>query len=498
MNRLPAPTTIVAIAATGLILAGCSSPPASTTDLNWTACPEGVEKPEDGPPQLLCAAVPVPLDYDDPGGTQIDITISRLPSQNPEQRRGVLFLNPGGPGGTGLDQPNFLVDRGISQTVLDSYDLIGMDVRGVGHSAPISCGFTDDLHYYGSVPPFAYDDSAFDEQVATAREVAERCAANDLDGRLPHMSTANISRDLDRIRAALGEDTASFLGYSYGSALGAAYASMFPDTTDRIVLDSNIGDTHLDRDGVRRYALGMEETFPDFARWVAERHDEYGLGETEEEVRERYFAIAEGLDDTPVDGVDGRTFRLATFGALYNPISYDMAAQGWASYEGQLSAGTGGVLPAGPTTLSAADNNWSVFIAVTCNDVEWPQEVDNYRRAIDEDREKYPLFGAAAANIMPCAFWNAEPAEPPVAIDDGGPRNTLIAQHRRDPVTPLRGGELLNEKFGERSRLLTVDGSGHGVYALGTNPCAQQVVTDYLVDGTMPEHDTSCPTPGTP
>lgn len=510
MNRQPAPT-IVAIAATALILAGCSPPPASTNqqtgsvalqpdvaaDLRWAACPDGVEKPEDGPPQLLCAAVPVPLDYNDPDGTQIDITISRLPSPNPEQRRGVLLLNPGGPGGTGLDQPNFLVDRGIPQAVLDSYDLIGMDVRGVGHSAPISCGFTDDLHYYGAVPPFAYDGSAFDEQVTTAREVAERCAAQDQDGRLGQVSTVNIARDLDRIRAALGEDTASFLGYSYGSALGAAYASMFPDTTDRIVLDSNIGDTHLDRDGLRRYARGMEETFPDFARWAAEHHEEYGLGETEQQVRESYFALAESLDDTPVDGVDGRAFRLATFVTLYNPASYDTAAQSWRSFEQQLATGGGGELPVGSDTPSAADNSWSVFLAVTCNDVEWPHDIATYRQATVEDRETFPLFGAAAANIMPCAFWKSEPSEPPVELDDDGPTNILIAQHQRDPVTPLRGGELLNEKFGERARLLTVDGSGHGVYALGVNPCAQQVITDYLVDGAMPEHDTSCPAPGT-
>ena len=94
---------------------------------------------------------------------------------------------------------------------------------------------------------------------------------------------------------------------------------------------------------------------------------------------------------------------------------------------------------------------------------------------------------------MPCAFWAHAPAEPPVAIDTDGPTNILIAQHRRDPVTPLRGGELLDERFGDRSRLLTVDGSGHGVFALGTNPCAQEVVAEYLVDGALPEKGAQCP-----
>ncbi|MDV8071430.1 alpha/beta hydrolase [Rhodococcus sp. IEGM 1366] len=504
MNRQHTRTAAVAAAATCLLLAACSAPPTSSqpeisvpqqssvSEMEWSACPDGVENPADGPARLQCASVPVPVDPDDPDGRQIDIMISRLPSQKPEQRRGVLLLNPGGPGGTGLDQPRFLADRGIPQSVLDSYDLIGMDTRGVGHSSPISCGFTDDLHYYGAVPPYAYDQAAFDEQVRTAKEVARRCAADD-DGMLRHVSTANMARDLDRIRAALGEDTASFLGYSYGSALGAAYASMFPDSTDRIVLDSNIGDTHLDRDGMRRYARGMEDTFPDFARWVAERHDRYGLGATEEQVRANYFAIASGLDATPVDGVDGRSFRLVTFVTLYNPASYETTADAWVSYRDGLAAGVGGDLPVGAPVLSAGDNAWSVFLAVTCNDVEWPHEVSTYEQAVAADRVAYPLFGAAAANIMPCAFWESVPAEPPVTIDTEGPTNILIAQHRRDPVTPVRGGELLDERFGQRSRLLTVDGSGHGVFGLGTNPCAQRVVTEYLVDGAMPEEDTTCP-----
>ncbi|MGX6511700.1 alpha/beta hydrolase [Rhodococcus sp. SJ-2] len=489
-----APT--IAIALMGLLVAGCAHTPAQTnaapeTELQWSPCPDGVEKPEDGPPQLQCATVPVPLDYGDPEGTQIDITISRLSADNPDTRHGVLLLNPGGPGGTGLDQPNFLVSQGIPPSVLDTYDLIGMDTRGVGHSSPVSCGFTDDLEYYGAVPPYAFDEAAFTEQATTAEEVARRCDAND-DGRLPHITTANMARDLDRIREALGEEKASFLGYSYGSALGAAYASMFPDTSDRVVLDSNIGDTHLDHDGLRRYARGMEETFPDFAKWLAERHGQYGLGETAQQVHSTYFTIAERLDRTPMDGINGRAFRLATFVTLYNPASYETAAQTW-----KILLNSGNAAPADEPAAgsgpSPADNSWSVFLAVTCNDVEWPDDADTYRRAVDDDRETYPLFGAAAANIMPCAFWQDTPAEPPVAIDDDGPTNVLIAQNRRDPVTPLRGGELLDDKFGERSRLLTVDGSGHGVYALGNNPCAQSIITDFLVEGMLPEQDTACP-----
>lgn len=455
------------------------------TGLAWGACPEDVVTKV---AVLRCATVPVPLDYSEPEGEQIEIMVSRLASKNPGKRWGVLMLNPGGPGGSGLSFVDDLAWFGMPASVLDSYDVIGMDTRGIGHSAPVSCGFAADQDYLGNIPPYAVDEAAVAEQAKTAKAVAEQCAANDEDGRLRHVSTANMARDLDRIRAALGEEKASFLGYSYGSALGAAYASMFPERSDRIVLDSNIGDTHLDQDGMRRYALGAEETFPDFATWAAARHETYGLGRTPAEVRRTYFTLAERLDETPVDGIDGRVFRLATFAGLYGKTKYGLTAQAWQSVrDGDEAAAE--QLAAAPAQM---DNLWSVFLAVTCNDVEWPSDVRTYQRAVAEDRERYPLYGAASANIMPCAFWPYEPAEPPVAVDDEGPANVLVLQNRRDPVTPHRGGELLDEKFGDRSRLVSVDGSGHGVYVLGDNACALNTTTSFLVDGELPKRDTSC------
>ncbi|KAF0845130.1 alpha/beta hydrolase [Nocardia caishijiensis] len=462
--------------------------------VRWGACPEGVEDLTAGPAQLDCATVPVPLNYREPEGTRIEIMISRLASRNPDKRRGVLLLNPGGPGGTGLDQPKFLAAHGLPAEVLDSYDLIGIDTRGVGHSAPVSCGFTDDQVYFGNIAPYAVNDAAVTERAVIAQGVAEQCAANDHDGRMSHVSTANMARDLDRIRAALGADKASFLGYSYGTALGAAYASMFPQQVDRVVLDSNIGDTHLDHEGMRLYGRGMEETFPDFAEWAAARHDTYGLGRTPEEVRRTYFTLAERLDAHPVDGMDGNLFRFGTFFTLYRPALYASAAESWRSLIDTGRPGPAGGRPPGTGAPSPNDNAWSVFLAVTCNDVEWPEDIGSYRRAVAEDRERHPLYGAAAANVMPCAYWKLGPSEPPVSIDSTAPGAVLIVQNQRDPVTPLRGGELLDAKFGQRSRLVTVDGSGHGVYVLGADPCATETVTDYLVDGTVPEHDTTCRT----
>jgi pimeloyl-ACP methyl ester carboxylesterase len=484
---------------------------AQSGSVEWGECPADVAA-DAVPYALTCATVSVPLDYSDPEGERIDIKISRLASTDPAERRGILLLNPGGPGGSGLTQPTLMASQGVPDSVLRAYDLIGMDTRGVGYSTRVDCQFPADSGYNGNIPPYAVDDAAVLERAEVVEEAAAQCARNDENGGLYHLSTANTARDLDSIRAALGEEKASFLGYSYGTALGAAYASMFPETVDRVVLDSNVGDTHLNREGLRRFALGMEQTFGDFARWAAERHVAYGLGRTPAQVRATYFETAGRLDKEPVDGVDGALFRQVVFGGLYSERTYGRTAQTWQwlrdgdgtaarelletnLLDGVVPGAGAGLAPAGGAATDEAvaplSNALSVFLASTCNDSDWPEDVDTYRQAVAEDRKKFPLFGAASANMLPCSYW-PEPIEAPVQVSAEGPRNVLILQNRRDPVTPLAGGQALHEKFGDRSRLVTVDGSGHGVYVLGGNACALNIGTRYLVDGELPARDTSC------
>jgi len=236
---------------------------------------------------------------------------------------------------------------------------------------------------------------------------------------------------------------------------------MFPERSDRIVLDSNIGDTHLDRDGMRRYALGMEQTFPDFAKWAAARHDSYGLGRTPAQVSRTFFTLAEQLDKVPVAGFDGNLLRLYTFGNLFKKLQYPKLAQQLQTLTGGSgSDGDGGGgsekearLPLSQNatadeTPPSFDNSLSVFLAVTCNDIKWPENVDTYRQGVAKDRERYPLFGAATANITPCAFWPYAPAEQPVAINDDGPRNVLVVQNLRDGSTPHLGGDAAREVRG--------------------------------------------------
>jgi pimeloyl-ACP methyl ester carboxylesterase len=506
---------VVAAAAMAVTLAPVGASATTPDPLGWGACPEGAVT---GPvaPQVQCTTVPVPLDYTTPEGKTIEIMISRLASQNPAKRRGVLLLNPGGPGGAGLSQPADLVSLGLPASVSDSYDLIGMDPRGVGHSAPVSCGFTVEQGHTGNIPPYAPDAAAVAEQAKVAKAVADQCAANDQDGTLRHMSTANTARDMDRIRTALGEQKISYFGVSYGSALGAAYASLFPERTERVVLDSNVGGTAFDIEGVRRFGLGAEQRFPDFAKFAAARHASYGLGRTPGEVRRNYFELAERLDREPVGPVNGAMFRLVVFAGMYADFQFPQTAQLWQSLavsdqgavrrhldDARMSRWPG--LPglgASPTssasgaadaaTPSPFDNTWSAFLAVTCNDSTWPGDVATYQQNVVIDRVRYPLFGAASANISPCAYWPYEPAEPPVQIIDDGPSNVLIVQNLRDPATPHLGGVLLRMAFGDRAQLVSIDQGGHGAYVYDDNPCGLNVTTTYLVEGERPG-DTYCP-----
>jgi pimeloyl-ACP methyl ester carboxylesterase len=479
----------------------------------WGICPADVV--EDAFPYVLdCATVQVPLDYAEPDGEQIDLMISRMASTDPEKRRGILLLNPGGPSGSGLTLSTVLASNGLPKSVRDAYDIIAMDTRGIGHSTAARCGFTAETPHFGNLPPYAVDEAAVEAQAKVVKGIAEQCAASPDAELLRHLNTPNTARDLDQIRAALGEEKASYLGYSYGSGLGATYDAMFPERADRVVLDSNIGDTHLSQDVIRLWGPGMEETFPDFAKWAAKRHGSYGLGRTPAQVRATYFELAERLDEQPMAGMDGVIFRMATFGYLYSPGQYAKIAEVWESVLTDDEAAAERLVadvPAGPLVGAPAetvadrsraaagaeeepwylDNALTVFLSVSCNDAEWSKDVQHYKDTVAQDRAKYPMFGAAGANITPCAYWPYEPVEQ-AEISQEGKRNILIVQNERDPATPLRGGQLAREKFGDRSRLVTVDQSGHGAYVLHDNPCALETTTKFLVDGTLPKRDVSC------
>lgn len=266
------------------------------------------------PASFQCATIKVPLDYSRPDGKRLDLAISRIKTGNTAERRGVLLLNPGGPGGPGLDMPQMMAGE-LPKSVKAKYDLVGFDPRGIGKSSGVGCGMTDAEQNWER----PYKAATFAKDVKWARTVAEKCDAKQGD-KLRHITTRNTARDMDVIRAVLGEKKINYLGYSYGTYLGAVYTQLFPGRSDRIVLDSAVDPARIWRGMIQIWAEGTEPAFTRWTEWTAERDSTYKLGRTPEAVRKTFYDLVARADRKPIElegmklnGDEVRSFGRATF-----------------------------------------------------------------------------------------------------------------------------------------------------------------------------------------
>jgi pimeloyl-ACP methyl ester carboxylesterase len=480
---LVAAAVAAVLATTGLALGPASLPAAAhnvDTSMSWRPCP-GVPEPTLG---LECTTVPVPLDYAKPHGETIELAVSRLPGTRPSQRRGVLLLDIGGQGDSQAALPLTLVSLGLPASVRERYDLVEFDPRGIGRSTSVSCNLRPDQAATLIPPPYARNSADVEQRAAQAREIAGQCANSATGHMLPYITSTNVARDMDRIREALGEQKISYLGYSEGTHFGAIYAALFPNRTDRMVFDSVSGPGGLDAIGARRYGLGFEIRFPDFAKWAAKRNATYGLGATPQQVRTTFLKVVDRLDQQPVNGINGAALRALTFGLMFNDSTFPPLA------EILRALGNGQPLP--PLPPGPGGGDFSGMLHLACNEPGWPKDVQTYQDHVTQDRVRYPLFGPAAANVWPCAFWPAEP-EPPVDISKAGSSNILLVNNLRDPGTVYVGALEMRQALGGRARLVTVDQGGHLSYLFGDNACADNIETTFLVDGTRPPVDWFCP-----
>jgi pimeloyl-ACP methyl ester carboxylesterase len=511
---------VVCCTMAGAGLVGCKATsvladasPAATTSpaITWGACPA----PPAGTkldPRQTCGTLKVPLDYRHPDGKQITIAVSRVPAADPAGKRGVLLLNPGGPGAEGLDMPSTF-EQTASKSVLADYDLIGFDPRGVGHSSPVTCGLTA----AETTPPYPYPapDGSIAQNVAYARSAAAGCEAKS-GSELPFITTANTARDMDRIRQALGVQKLSYYGESYGTYLGAVYASLYPQHTDRIVLDSALDPTKIWYGLFQQQSEGIAARFPDVASYVAaDRADQASFGSTPATVTSSYLKLAARLDAQPVTvpgapaKLTGNMFRYLTTLLLFQDATIPVLAEVWQA-SADLAAGratsqeTGAlqqilalVSPSAGTSPGVPqDNAVAAAYAVACDDVSWPHSIPVYASNVAEDRAAYPLSDGSPANVWPCAFWPTSPVEPPVTVTSHGPRNILILQNERDPAATLQSGQGMHKALGGRSVLVTIDAGGHGVYgAQGPHACSTTITDTFLTAGTLPTHDVQCPQP---
>ncbi|WP_436738309.1 alpha/beta hydrolase [Streptomyces sp. BBFR102] len=451
----------------------------------------------DVPVEFQCATIKVPLDYRAPEGKQLDLAISRIRSTAPGKRHGVLLSNPGGPGGPGLYMPLSLQEM-LPEKALASYDLIGFDPRGIGESSPVSCGLTPEEGDW--LRP--YKAETFDKDVAWARGVADKCREKAGDV-LPHITTRNTARDMDLLRAVLGEKKVSYLGYSYGTYLGAVYTQMFPRRADRFVLDSAVDPALAWRGMVQWWAWGAEPAFDRWTGWAAARSDTYDLGTTPKQVDRTFWELVGQADEEPIviDGqpLDGDAIRGGLRQAVHAPryaseavAELKKAAAGEPAAAKKLTpfTGAGRAAEARTTAEAPGDNATAGFFAVACGDnsAAWPRDPETYRREAIEDKGRHPLYGDFVSSVKPCAFWDAS-EEPATEVRNKVP--SLIVQNEWDPQTPLPSGQALHADL-KRSTMLTVlGGEGHGVYPSG-NACTDGTVERYLLTGRLPARDVTC------
>lgn len=485
---MPANRCVRAVLACLLSLSFWVAGPAAAQDKAgpaWNDCPFNV-----GSSGARCTTVTVPLDYRRPSGRQIGIHVSRTRAKDPARRLGVLVTSTGGPTAHLADAAN-LTSR-LPADVLARYDVVSFDQRGFGRSAPVSCRLRPDQQY--TIP---WSLSSQKLLIDRARQIARQCAeyGGDL---LPFLGTANVARDVDRIRSAVGAQRISLLGISYGSYLATTYDSMFPQRVDRMLLDSTV-DATVGWRGVWRNGLtdGLEGRLPDFLSYAAAAPEQYRLGATAGEVRTTLLSLISRADRaplvTPAGTITGTQVRIAVYGAMYKDAAFPLLARLLAA----VRDGDRATAAARSTELQVwydDDQTASGQLAVFCADGGFPRSPVVYAREAAADAARYPLTDGASAAIWPCAFWPGDPTDPPVTVAEHGRDNVLLINAVRDPATTYAGARNLRRAFGDRARLVSVDQGGHGVYLAAGNACADRIGTDFLLTGARPRMDVTCPT----
>ncbi|MEU5878281.1 alpha/beta hydrolase [Spirillospora sp. NPDC047279] len=480
----------------GSAAAAAQAPPApAAARIVWKACPDDDPVEKDRLQGLECGGLTVPLDYGDPDGQKITLALSRA-RHTAKRFQGVVLLNRGGPGAHGRDLPGAFTG-GMPEKVAATYDWIGIDPRGVGASRPaLMCGETyqnPGRPRADTIPADPAEELAWRER---ARAYAGDCAAKH-GPLLPHMGTENWARDLDAVRAALGQKKINFFGYSYGTYLGAVYATMFPDRVRRMVLDSVVRpsgvwyDANLDQD------VAFEKRIRAYFAWIAKYHGTYELGRTGKAVAASYARARATLKTAPAGGRVGP----AELDDLF--LSDGYSDHGWPAHARLLSAL---VVKKDAKPLVRAwqapgwldQNNYAVYTAVQCRDAAWPRDWsrwhhDNWR--LYRAGYRFETWGNAWYNA-PCASWGVPGGPAPQVGGTRGLPPLLLVQGTEDAATPYAGAVETHRRFPGSRLIVQAGGGNHGVTLNGV-PCVDKAVAAYLANGALPAGkpgpDATCP-----
>jgi pimeloyl-ACP methyl ester carboxylesterase len=444
---------------------------------------------------FTCTVISVPLDYADPTGRTTQLVLLRVHDSDDTHPEGQLLLNPGGPGGAGLD---FSVELSaqLPTTVLDHYDLIGFDPRGVGNSSPVSCISDAEKDQLNADSPDVETAAGRAEAKADAKMVDDGCTAK-YGSALADFNTVNTAKDMDQIREAVGDTKLNYLGFSYGTELGSVYAHLFPNKVRMMVLDGAVDPLGGNIKSTTIQLGGFEQAFDQFAGWCRAHSPCRSLGNARQDV---YKLLATAARNPIPSSKPGET-RKATPSLVLTGVSEAMySRQEWPTLGRALTSGLKGD-SAGLLALAdnynqrSADGTYSNLIdadvAISCNDsAPGPSDATIAATAKSWAR-RFPLFGpSAAGGLYSCQQWQPDRTVPPLPTAPT-PQTVLVLGNLHDPATPYHGAIDLTRTMGH-AELLSWNGEGHTSYLRGSS-CVDNYVDGYLVGGTLPPTDTTCP-----
>ncbi|WP_328872913.1 alpha/beta hydrolase [Streptomyces sp. NBC_00287] len=460
--------------------------------LQWRSC---------GVPGFQCATLKAPLDYAKPQeGDDVRLAVARKKATGPGKRIGSLLVNPGGPGGSAVGYLEAYAGIGYPAEVRARYDMVAVDPRGVARSEPVECLDGPDMDTYTQTDLTPDDGTEQTALVDAYKKFAEGCGAHSPE-LLRHVSTVEAARDMDLLRAVLGDERLNYVGASYGTFLGATYAGLFPKRVGRLVLDGAMDPSLPARRMTLDQTAGFETAFRAFARDCVQQPD-CPLGAKADEVGKNLSAFFEKLDARPIPtgDPDGRKLgeSLATIGVI--AAMYDEAA--WAQLREALTSamkdndGAGLLILADSYYERDAEGRYANLMfanaAVNCLDLpaafDTPEQVRDALPAFDKAS---PVFGEGLAwASLNCAYWPVAATGAPHRIEAKGAAPIVVVGTTRDPATPYRWARALAAQLSS-ARLLTYEGDGHTAYGRGSD-CIDRTINAYLLRGTPPTDRKRC------
>ncbi|OMG33923.1 alpha/beta hydrolase [Actinomyces naeslundii] len=477
--------------------------------IDWKDC-------SDGTSPFQCGTVTVPLDYEHPDGRTITIAVRKLPASDSDAEHGSLFINPGGPGTSGVAMMQVMAPM-FTEELRGAYDIIGFDPRGVGQSTPITCWTNDEIKQHlanpsddaGPTDPLkgvTYKNVPAQDKIDRGAANAARCAQHSqVPELLDHVGTRDVARDLDILRATNGNTKLNYLGISYGTRIGAIYADLFPDRVGRVVLDSAMDPSKRSGGEIRAEQITFSEGA--LRQYVEHCQAQNGCpltGSTDEAIAQ-LAAFVDSLDKNPLTAPDSDATvntqdataiiqRLAVKQPDWDALTA-MLTPAITNHDGTLMAkAKQGSNKSSTMPVEAAvniANSEIMFAAVICNDdPDTGGTVSDWDAQAAAEKKTYPFFGSTS-NAMDayCRGWGHRGKTPPRETRAKGSAPILVVGIKGDIQTLYSWAQSLSNQL-DNGHLLTVEGYGHG--AFGTNSCATTAITGFLVNGTMSADGTTC------